>query len=43
VNLPYGSRWSQGPFTCWSRLDGVTCRNRSGHGLFISRQGWRAF
>jgi hypothetical protein len=37
VNLPYGKSWRQGVFTCRSRIGGVTCRNRSGQGLFISR------
>jgi hypothetical protein len=43
VNLPYGRTWRQGGFTCLSRITGVTCRNRAGHGLFISRQSWRAW
>jgi uncharacterized protein DUF6636 len=41
--LPYGKSRRQGAFTCWSRASGVTCRNRKGHGLFISRQAWRAW
>jgi len=43
VTLPYGKSWRQGAFTCWSRVTGVTCRNRTGHGLFISRAAWRAW
>ena len=43
VTLPYGRSWRHGVFTCWSRLAGVTCRNRKGHGLFVSRQTWRAW
>jgi hypothetical protein len=43
VNLPYGRSWRQGVFTCTSRLTGVTCRNRTGHGLFVSRQTWRVW
>jgi hypothetical protein len=43
VNLPYGKTWRHGVFTCSSRVSGVTCRNRKGHGLFISRLTWRAF
>jgi hypothetical protein len=43
VNLPYGKIWRQGVFTCVSRISGVTCRNRTGHGLSISRQSWRAW
>jgi hypothetical protein len=43
VTLAYGKRWQQGVFTCDSRVTGVTCRNRNGHGLFLSRQAWRAW
>jgi hypothetical protein len=43
VNLPYGRTWRQGVFTCTSQITGVTCRNRTGHGLFVSRQTWRAW
>jgi hypothetical protein len=43
VTLAYGKSWRQSVFTCWSRLTGVTCRNRQGHGLFISRQAWRGW
>ena len=39
--LPYGKTWRHGPFTCVSRLAGVTCTNTHGHGLFVSRQSWR--
>ncbi len=43
VTLPYGKSWQRGVFTCTSRLSGVTCRNRAGHGLFVSRQSWRVW
>lgn len=43
VTLPYGKGWRKGAFTCFSRVAGVTCKNREGHGLFISRQAWRAW
>ena len=43
VTLPYGKSWHQGVFTCTSRASGLTCTNRTGHGLFISRESWRAF
>ena len=43
VTLPYGKTWRRGAFTCRSRVTGVTCRNRQGHGLFVSRQAWRAW
>jgi hypothetical protein len=43
VNLPYGTSWRHGVFTCKSRVTGVTCTNRTGHGLFVSRQTWRVW
>ena len=43
VNLPYGASFRRGVFTCVSRRTGVTCRSRSGHGLFVSRERWRAW
>ncbi len=42
VDLPYGKTWARGAFTCVSATAGITCRNRTGNGLFISRQAWRA-
>lgn len=41
--LPYGRTWRHGAFACTSRRTGVTCRNHSGHGLFVSRESWRAW
>jgi hypothetical protein len=43
ATLAYGTSWRQGGFTCTSRVTGVTCRNRTGHGLFVSRATWRAW
>ncbi len=43
VTLPYGKTWQRAGFTCLSRITGITCRNRSGHGLFISRAAWRGW
>jgi hypothetical protein len=43
ATLAYGKTWQQGGFTCTSRVAGITCHNRLGHGLFISRQTWRAW
>jgi hypothetical protein len=34
----YGTTWRDGPFTCKSSLSGLRCKNRSGHGFFLSRQ-----
>jgi hypothetical protein len=41
--LAYGSSWRGGGLACTSRLTGLTCTNRSGHGFFLSREHWRAF
>jgi surface antigen len=41
--LAYGKSFRHGSLTCISRLAGITCRNRDGHGLFISRHSWRAW
>ena len=35
--LRYGHKWSAGGFSCTSRRTGLRCRNRSGHGFFLSR------
>jgi hypothetical protein len=35
--LRYGRTWSRGGFTCTSRVAGLRCTNRSGHGFFLSR------
>ncbi len=43
VTLRYGRRWRHGAFTCRARISGVTCRNRGGHGLLVSRESWRAW
>jgi hypothetical protein len=43
VTLRYGNTFRRGAFACTSRASGVTCRSRSGHGLFLSRQSWRAW
>jgi hypothetical protein len=43
TTLPYGKTWRHGPFTCASRVTGVTCTSDRGHGLFISRQSWRGW
>jgi hypothetical protein len=40
VTLPYGRTWTRGPFTCYSRVAGLSCGNHTGHGLFVSRQSW---
>jgi hypothetical protein len=41
--LAYGKSWSGGGLQCTSAVAGLACRNRSGHGFFLSRDHWRAF
>jgi len=41
VTLAYGKTWREGPFTCRSATSGVSCTNRAGHGVFVSRGAWR--
>jgi hypothetical protein len=36
--LQYGKTWRKGPFTCLSQATGLRCKNRAGHGFFLSRQ-----
>lgn len=43
ATLAYGKSWRRGPFTCTSRIAGVTCRNRTGHGLYVSRESYRTW
>ncbi len=35
--IPYGDRWSEGPFTCDITEAGVTCANSQGNGFTLSR------
>ena len=41
--LAYGTTWRRNGLACTSRRAGLTCRNRSGHGFFLSRASWRLF
>jgi hypothetical protein len=43
VTLGYGRTWRHKGFTCVSRFAGLTCTNRAGHGLFLSRESYRVF
>ena len=43
VVLGYGRTWRSHGFTCRSRMSGLTCTNRGGHGVFISRGSYRLF
>lgn len=41
--LGYGKTWSGGGLRCTSAVTGLTCRNKSGRGFFLSRERWRRF
>jgi uncharacterized protein DUF6636 len=41
--LRYGHAIAHGGVKCISEKSGMTCRNRRGHGFFISRQRYRLF
>jgi hypothetical protein len=41
--LRYGFTWRGGGITCISRSTGLTCRNASGRGFFMSRARTRLF
>jgi hypothetical protein len=41
--LAYGKTWAGEGLRCTSAETGLTCRNRVGHGFFLSRERWRAF
>ena len=41
--LSYGTQARIGRITCSSAVTGLTCRNSSGHGFFMSRRSWRLF
>jgi hypothetical protein len=41
--LRYGQTWRRLGFTCVSRRAGLTCRNRSAHGFFLSPTRQRIF
>jgi hypothetical protein len=40
--LAYGTTWRKGPYSCASAVGGLTCKNSSGHGFFLSRQSWHS-
>jgi hypothetical protein len=41
--LAYGRTRSFGSMRCTSRMTGITCKNRDGHGFRLSRQKQRTF
>ena len=40
LTIAYGKTWGLAGFACTSHTTGLTCRNRRGHGFFISRRAW---
>lgn len=43
VTLAYGHSWRRAGYVCQSTRRGLTCTNRYGHGLFVSRASWRSW
>jgi hypothetical protein len=43
VTLRHGQTWRNGTYTCRSRLAGLTCTTRAGHGLSLSPASYRLF
>lgn len=43
MTLDYGKTLEQGGLSCKSERSGLTCRNRKGHGFFLSRAKQRVF
>lgn len=41
--LGYGKTWTGAGLSCRSAFTGMSCRNRRGHGFFLSRASWRTF
>jgi len=41
--LRYGKNWSWRGMSCSSAFKGLACRNKSGHGFFISRADTHLF
>jgi hypothetical protein len=41
--LRYGKTWRHGSMRCTSTKKGLTCRNKSKHGFFLSRERSRFF
>ena len=43
VFLHYGKTWNAPGLGCKAAASGLTCRNRDGHGFFLSLRSWRTF
>jgi hypothetical protein len=41
--LSYGSTWKNAGFKCESQTIGLTCKNSTGQGFFLSREKWNVF
>ena len=43
VLLRYGKTWNTLGLRCSEKTSGLTCKNPSGHGFFMSLRSWRTF
>ncbi|MEL6578451.1 MAG: DUF6636 domain-containing protein [Cyanobacteria bacterium J06621_12] len=43
LQLDYETTWSNSNFECKSQITGLTCKNSSGQGFFLSREKWNIF
>jgi hypothetical protein len=43
IVLGYGKTFAQGGLSCVSEKSGLTCRNKAGHGFFLSRARQKVF
>jgi hypothetical protein len=41
--IPYAATWTRGGFTCTVQRAGLRCKNRAGHGFFLSKTRSYAF
>jgi hypothetical protein len=41
--LRYGKTFFAGEINCSEKTSGLTCKNRDGHGFFMSLRSWRTF
>ena len=41
--LAYGHVWRRGSIRCRSRVTGLACRNKVGHGFFLSGGRWHVY
>ncbi|MGI0483768.1 DUF6636 domain-containing protein, partial [Geminocystis sp. CENA526] len=41
--LSYGKKWQKSGIECLSQKTGLTCKNSTGNGFFLSRERWKVF